>query len=170
MSLPPDSPGYGESSAPSVDDFDYSFEGLASVTEKFTVFICAMRHLDIGECRTCRSRDEHGPRAKLVRQPAENPRWRPHPAPRAMAGTVQGLRRHDLRCQTDPDLSARPFARAGKRRIDGKEYVYPDSARLARNRDIARLAVNRDFRPPSCRTDCRLACRSSGPGWRIARR
>jgi hypothetical protein len=57
-----------------------------------------------------------------------------------------------------------------KRRIDGKEYVYPDSARLARNRDIARLAVNRDFRPASCRTDCRSACRSSGPGWRIARR
>src|ERR1700757_424740 len=31
----PDFPGYGESSAPSVDDFDYSFERLASVTEKF---------------------------------------------------------------------------------------------------------------------------------------
>jgi len=32
----PDFPGYGESSAPSVDDFDYSFERFASVTEKFT--------------------------------------------------------------------------------------------------------------------------------------
>jgi pimeloyl-ACP methyl ester carboxylesterase len=32
----PDFPGYGESSAPSVNDFDYSFEGLAIVTEKFT--------------------------------------------------------------------------------------------------------------------------------------
>jgi pimeloyl-ACP methyl ester carboxylesterase len=32
----PDFPGYGESSAPPVDQFDYSFEGLASVTEKFT--------------------------------------------------------------------------------------------------------------------------------------
>jgi pimeloyl-ACP methyl ester carboxylesterase len=32
----PDFPGYGESSAPSADDFDYSFERLASVTEKFT--------------------------------------------------------------------------------------------------------------------------------------
>jgi pimeloyl-ACP methyl ester carboxylesterase len=32
----PDFPGYGESSAPSVDEFDYSFEGLAAVTEKFT--------------------------------------------------------------------------------------------------------------------------------------
>jgi pimeloyl-ACP methyl ester carboxylesterase len=32
----PDFPGYGESSAPLVDDFDYSFERLASVTEKFT--------------------------------------------------------------------------------------------------------------------------------------
>jgi pimeloyl-ACP methyl ester carboxylesterase len=32
----PDFPGYGESSAPSVDDFDYSFERLASVTEEFT--------------------------------------------------------------------------------------------------------------------------------------
>src|SRR5437588_11222642 len=32
----PDFPGYGESSAPSVNDFDYSFEGLAAVTEKFT--------------------------------------------------------------------------------------------------------------------------------------
>src|ERR1051326_1598686 len=31
----PDFPGYGESSAPSVNDFDYSFEGLAAVTEKF---------------------------------------------------------------------------------------------------------------------------------------
>ena len=32
----PDFPGYGESSAPSVNDFDYSFERLATVTEKFT--------------------------------------------------------------------------------------------------------------------------------------
>src|ERR1700761_4781910 len=32
----PDFPGYGESSAPSVNDFEYSFEGLAIVTEKFT--------------------------------------------------------------------------------------------------------------------------------------
>src|ERR1700740_213104 len=32
----PDFPGYGESSAPSVNDFDYSFERLAAVTEKFT--------------------------------------------------------------------------------------------------------------------------------------
>jgi pimeloyl-ACP methyl ester carboxylesterase len=31
----PDFPGYGESSAPSVDDFEYSFERFASVTEKF---------------------------------------------------------------------------------------------------------------------------------------
>src|SRR5262245_58174997 len=31
-----DFPGYGESSAPSVDDFEYSFERLATVTEKFT--------------------------------------------------------------------------------------------------------------------------------------
>ena len=32
----PDFPGYGESSAPSVDNFDSSFERLATVTEKFT--------------------------------------------------------------------------------------------------------------------------------------
>src|SRR5437660_3354855 len=32
----PDFLGYGESSAPSVNDFDYSFERLATVTEKFT--------------------------------------------------------------------------------------------------------------------------------------
>ena len=32
----PDFPGYGESSAPSVNDFDYSFERLATVTEQFT--------------------------------------------------------------------------------------------------------------------------------------
>src|SRR3954462_10811010 len=32
----PDFPGYGESSAPSVNDFDYSFEGLAAVTDKLT--------------------------------------------------------------------------------------------------------------------------------------
>jgi pimeloyl-ACP methyl ester carboxylesterase len=32
----PDFPGYGESSAPSVNDFDYSFERFASVIEKFT--------------------------------------------------------------------------------------------------------------------------------------
>src|SRR5262249_37797952 len=31
----PDFPGYGESSAPSVSDFDYSFERLATVTEQF---------------------------------------------------------------------------------------------------------------------------------------
>jgi pimeloyl-ACP methyl ester carboxylesterase len=32
----PDFPGYGESSAPSVNDFEYSYERLAAVTEKFT--------------------------------------------------------------------------------------------------------------------------------------
>jgi pimeloyl-ACP methyl ester carboxylesterase len=32
----PDFPGYGESSAPSVDDFDYSFERFASVIKTFT--------------------------------------------------------------------------------------------------------------------------------------
>ena len=32
----PDFPGYGESSAPPVKDFDYSYERLATVTEKFT--------------------------------------------------------------------------------------------------------------------------------------
>src|ERR1700758_1424910 len=32
----PDFPGYGESSAPPVNDFEYSFERLASVIEKFT--------------------------------------------------------------------------------------------------------------------------------------
>src|SRR5262245_51858198 len=32
----PDFPGYGQSSAPSVDDFDYSFERLAAVIETFT--------------------------------------------------------------------------------------------------------------------------------------
>ena len=31
----PDFPGYGESSAPPVNDFDYSFERLATATEKF---------------------------------------------------------------------------------------------------------------------------------------
>lgn len=31
----PDFPGYGESSAPPVNDFGYSYEGLATVTEKF---------------------------------------------------------------------------------------------------------------------------------------
>src|SRR3954453_23455382 len=31
-----DFPGYGESSAPSVNDFDYSFERLATVTDQFT--------------------------------------------------------------------------------------------------------------------------------------
>ncbi len=34
--IAPDFPGYGESSAPSVNDFDYSYERLAAVTEKFT--------------------------------------------------------------------------------------------------------------------------------------
>src|ERR1700751_3585514 len=32
----PDFPGYGESSAPSLNDFDYSIERLASVTQKFS--------------------------------------------------------------------------------------------------------------------------------------
>ena len=34
--IAPDFPGYGESSAPSVNDSDYSYERLATVTEKFT--------------------------------------------------------------------------------------------------------------------------------------
>ena len=32
----PDFPGYGESSAPSINDFDYSFERLATMTDEFT--------------------------------------------------------------------------------------------------------------------------------------
>lgn len=32
----PDYPGYGNSSAPSVDDFDYTFDNLAKIIEKFT--------------------------------------------------------------------------------------------------------------------------------------
>src|SRR5689334_2303342 len=32
----PDFPGYGESSAPPVNEFDYSFERFATVTEQFT--------------------------------------------------------------------------------------------------------------------------------------
>ena len=32
--IAPDFPGYGESSAPPVEDFDYSFEGLTAVSEK----------------------------------------------------------------------------------------------------------------------------------------
>src|SRR5258708_12103545 len=48
----PDFPGYGESSAPSVNDFDYSFERLATVTEKFTEKLnlpsCALYLSDIG--------------------------------------------------------------------------------------------------------------------------
>ena len=33
--IAPDFPGYGESSAPSVKEFDYSFERFATVTDKF---------------------------------------------------------------------------------------------------------------------------------------
>ncbi|MDC0935924.1 alpha/beta hydrolase [Pirellulales bacterium] len=32
----PDYPGYGSSSAPAVDDFEYTFENLANIVEKFT--------------------------------------------------------------------------------------------------------------------------------------
>src|SRR6201987_792649 len=32
----PDFPGYGDSSSPSVNDFDHSFERFAAVTEKLT--------------------------------------------------------------------------------------------------------------------------------------
>jgi pimeloyl-ACP methyl ester carboxylesterase len=48
----PDFPGYGESSAPSVNDFDYSFDRLANVTEQFTEKLnlssYALYHSDIG--------------------------------------------------------------------------------------------------------------------------
>src|SRR6267143_104175 len=40
----PDFPGYGESSAPSVNDFDYSYERLATVTEKFTGWLPVSCH------------------------------------------------------------------------------------------------------------------------------
>jgi pimeloyl-ACP methyl ester carboxylesterase len=50
----PDFPGYGESSAPSVNDFDYSFEGLTTVTEKFVEKLnlssYALFLSDIGGC------------------------------------------------------------------------------------------------------------------------
>jgi pimeloyl-ACP methyl ester carboxylesterase len=48
----PDFPGYGESSTPSPNDFEYSFERLASVTEKFAEKLnlssCALYLSDIG--------------------------------------------------------------------------------------------------------------------------
>jgi hypothetical protein len=44
----PDFPGYGESSAPSVNDFDYSYERLATVTEQFT------EKLNLSSYATCR--------------------------------------------------------------------------------------------------------------------
>jgi pimeloyl-ACP methyl ester carboxylesterase len=66
----PDFPGYGESSAPSVNDFEYSFERLASVTEKFTrnaqsFFVCAipLGHRCIGwlpvSCHAFRTSDRY---------------------------------------------------------------------------------------------------------------
>jgi pimeloyl-ACP methyl ester carboxylesterase len=45
----PDFPGYGESSAPSVNDFDYSFERLATVTEKFTEKLLDTGHFALEE-------------------------------------------------------------------------------------------------------------------------
>ena len=66
----PDFPGYGESSAPSVNDFDYSFERLATVTEKFTeklnlssYALYRLRHRFIGwlpvSCHASRTSDRY---------------------------------------------------------------------------------------------------------------
>ena len=44
----PDFPGYGQSSAPTVNDFDYSYERLATVTEKLNLSSYAMYLSDIG--------------------------------------------------------------------------------------------------------------------------
>lgn len=41
--LAPDYPGYGQSSAPSLKDFDYSFDNLAKVVDKFTEAVGATK-------------------------------------------------------------------------------------------------------------------------------
>lgn len=41
--LAPDYPGYGQSSAPSMKDFDYSFDNLAKVVDKFTEAVGATK-------------------------------------------------------------------------------------------------------------------------------
>jgi pimeloyl-ACP methyl ester carboxylesterase len=66
----PDFPGYGESSAPSVNDFDYSFEGLTTVTEKFVEKLnlssYALFLSDIGGCVGFRLAVMHPERVKAV--------------------------------------------------------------------------------------------------------
>ena len=63
----PDFPAYGESSAPSVNDFDYSFERFATVTARKaeSFFICAipLGHRFIGwlpvSCHASRTSDRY---------------------------------------------------------------------------------------------------------------
>ena len=58
----PDFPGYGESSTPSVDDFDYSFERLASVT-----YASGERHGG-GRTRASRPLDQAASAARFCRR------------------------------------------------------------------------------------------------------
>ena len=53
--------------------------------------------------------------------------------------------------------------------IDGKAHVYPDQLSwpgIATLPGLPSTAIPTGFSPE----DCRSACRSSAPGWRIARR
>jgi alpha-beta hydrolase superfamily lysophospholipase len=50
----PDYPGYGYSSMPSVDEFDYTFDRLAEIVEQFTERIGLIHHEVAGNRCGCR--------------------------------------------------------------------------------------------------------------------
>ena len=54
--------------------------------------------------------------------------------------------------------------------IDGKHYPYPDQLAWPGIATLAGLAGHRDSARACRRKGCRSACRSSGRGWRTARR
>ena len=92
---------------------------------------------------------------------------------RAMARTVQEVRRGDLPDHADAGLSARSFARAGKPphpRSTARSTPYADQLAWPGIATLPGLPATAIPIGDARRKDCRSACRSSAPGWRIARR
>ena len=109
-----------------------------------------LRRRQGGRGGAARGRQQPGCRA-AARHRAQPPRLadgerRTHAAAGAMARAVQDVRRRDLPDHADAGLSARPFAGAGEApdqdRRQGARLSRP--ARLARHRDAARPALDRD--------------------------
>ena len=129
-----------------------------------------------GRGRPVSGRRQEPGRGATARHDAKSSRldarqWRTRRAARAMARAVQDLRRGDLPDHADAGLSARSFAHnrmPAASRSTARTTPIPINWRGPASLRFP-ACLQRRSQPAFRRTACRSACRSSAPGWRIAR-